>query len=114
MQSCNRNICWACYQRCRLNLSFKESWNEVTYSTKTIVKIKFIHGWKGQVRDTITFKFDNTIACFGNGFKNNQDFIVFVTNNEVDFGSGRTNLIKGNRDMRRLNFKYCRRRYKPK
>ena len=93
---------------------FKEPWEGLTHSSISIVKVKFVHTWKGQVKDTMTFRFDNTIACFGNRFKSNEDFIIFVTNNEVDFGSGRTNLIKDNKDLRRLNFKYRRYRYKSK
>lgn len=82
--------------------------------TKSTIRVKLLHTWKGQPTDTITFSVDNFVACCGNRFILDQDFIIYSTKNNVDFCSGRTYELKGHQDLRKLNFKFRRHRYKSK
>jgi hypothetical protein len=90
----------------------KQPFYGITQLTTTIVKVKLIHTWKGQPNQTMTFRFTNLIACCGNRFSNNTDFIVYMADKDVDFCSGRTEVLNKNKDLRRLNIKYRGRKYR--
>jgi hypothetical protein len=93
-------------------VSIESSKSEIKNITEQTIKIVTIHSWKGTVQDTITLT--HTSSNFPDGrskWIENKIFVIYTTNNEVNFCSGRTNIAVDNKDIRKLNLKYWKNRY---
>ncbi len=95
-------------------ISIENNKSEINGETEQTVKIVTIHSWKGTVQDTITLTHTISIfSCYNRSkWVENEIFVVYTTNNEVNFCPGRTNIADDNEDIQKLNLKYWRYKYK--
>ncbi len=94
-------------------ISIENNKSEIKDITEQTVKIVTIHSWKGTVQDSINLT--HTASNFPDGrskWIENEIFVIYTTNNEVNFCSGRTNIADDNKDIQKLNLKYWRYKYK--